>query len=98
MTTEHDLVLVTGAGGVGRLVVERLRTQDVPVRVLVRRDDDRAAAVRALGAEVVTGDLPRPDTVAGALDGVRRAYFVAGSAFLAVRRGPDTHAVGGSDA
>ncbi|MBE1496204.1 uncharacterized protein YbjT (DUF2867 family) [Amycolatopsis lexingtonensis] len=72
---DHDLVLVTGAGGIGRRVTELLRAQDVPVRVLVRRDDDRAAAVRALGAEVVTGDLTRPDTVSAALDGVRRAYF-----------------------
>lgn len=47
----------------------------MPVPVLVRREDDRAAAVRALGAEVVTGDLTRPDTVAAALDGVRRTYF-----------------------
>jgi uncharacterized protein YbjT (DUF2867 family) len=70
-----DLVLVTGAGGVGRLVVERLRAYDQPVRVMVRRDDQRAAEVRALGAEVVIGDLTRPETVAAALDGVRRAYF-----------------------
>jgi uncharacterized protein YbjT (DUF2867 family) len=70
-----DLVLVTGAGGVGRLVVERLRAYDLPVRVMVRRDDERAAEVRALGAEVVIGDLTRPETVAAALDGVRRAYF-----------------------
>jgi uncharacterized protein YbjT (DUF2867 family) len=73
--TDHDLVLVTGAGGVSRLVIERLRAQDVPVRVLVRREDDRATGVRALGAEVVPGDLTRPETVAAALDGVRRAYF-----------------------
>ena len=72
---EHDLVLVTGAGGLGRRVTELLRAHDVPVRVMVRRDDDRAAEVRAWGAEVVTGDLTRPDTVAAALDGVRRAYF-----------------------
>ncbi|MFJ1765689.1 NAD(P)H-binding protein [Amycolatopsis sp. NPDC088138] len=70
-----DLVLVTGAGGVGRLVTERLRAHDLPVRVMVRRDDERAAGVRALGAEVVTGDLTRPETVAAALDGVGRAYF-----------------------
>src|SRR5689334_15309232 len=74
--TDHDLVLVTGAGGVGRLVTERLRAQNVPVRVLTRRDDDhRAAELRALGTEVVTADLTRPDTVAAALDGVRRVYF-----------------------
>jgi uncharacterized protein YbjT (DUF2867 family) len=73
--TDRDLVLLTGAGGVSRLVLERLCAQNVAVRVLVRRDNDRAAEVRALGAEVVTGDLTRPDTVAAALDGVRRAYF-----------------------
>ncbi|MDT7797487.1 MAG: hypothetical protein QOI78_920 [Actinomycetota bacterium] len=70
-----DLVLVTGAGGVGRLVTERLRAHDLPVRVMVRRDDERAAEVRALGAQVVTGDLTRPETVAAALDGVGRVYF-----------------------
>jgi len=70
-----DLVLITGAGGVGRLVTEQLRAHDLPVRVLVRRDDERAAEVRALGAEVVKGDLTRPETVAVALEGVKRVYF-----------------------
>ncbi|MEU1199888.1 NAD(P)H-binding protein [Streptomyces sp. NPDC005813] len=69
------LALITGAGDVGRNVVERLRSQDVPVRVMVRRDDDRAARLRALGAEVVLGDLTRPDTVAAALEGTRSMYF-----------------------
>ena len=58
--TDHDLVLVTG-GGVSRLVIELLRAHDMPVRVLVRREDDRAAEMRALGAEVVTGGLTRPE-------------------------------------
>jgi uncharacterized protein YbjT (DUF2867 family) len=55
-----NLVLIPGAGGVGRTVFEHLRAQDVPVRFMVRRDDERAAEVRALGAEVVIGDLTRP--------------------------------------
>jgi uncharacterized protein YbjT (DUF2867 family) len=70
-----NLVLIAGAGGVGRTVLERLRAQGVPVRVMVRRDDDRAAELRALGAEVVVGDLTRPETVAAALEGVGRMYF-----------------------
>ncbi|MET8155016.1 NAD(P)H-binding protein [Sphaerisporangium sp. NPDC005289] len=70
-----DLVLIAGAGGVGRMVLDRLRAQDVPVRAMVRRDDDRAAEMRALGAEVVVGDLTRPETVAAALEGVGRMYF-----------------------
>ncbi|MFI6494546.1 NAD(P)H-binding protein [Streptomyces sp. NPDC050564] len=70
-----NLVLITGAGGVGRTVLDQLRAQDVPVRVLVRRDDERADDLRALGAEVVVGDLTRPESVAAALEGVGRMYF-----------------------
>ncbi|MET8409773.1 NmrA family NAD(P)-binding protein [Streptomyces sp. NPDC005195] len=74
MATDN-LVLIPGAGGVGRTVFEHLRAQDVPVRFLVRREDERAAELRALGAEVVIGDLTRPETVAAALRGVTRMYF-----------------------
>ncbi|MGW1886677.1 NmrA family NAD(P)-binding protein [Streptomyces sp. NPDC001970] len=69
------LVLIANAGGVGRTVLEQLRAQDVPVRAMVRRDDDRAAELRALGAEVVVGDLTRPESVEAALQGVARMYF-----------------------
>ncbi|MFE3263352.1 NmrA family NAD(P)-binding protein [Streptomyces sp. NPDC059215] len=71
----NDLVLLSNAGDVGRAVLDRLRAEDVPVRVLVRRDDERADGLRALGAEVVVGDLTRPETVAAALEGVGRMYF-----------------------
>src|SRR5919197_4397934 len=81
-------ILVTGAagrvGGVGGAIVELLRQRDVPVRALVRRDDDRADALRATGAEVVVGDLTRAGDVARALAGCRRLYFgmSAAAAFL----------------
>ncbi|MFJ8028611.1 NmrA family NAD(P)-binding protein [Streptomyces sp. NPDC096311] len=71
----NNLVLIPGAGGVGRTIFEHLRAQDVPVRFMVRRDDERAAELRALGAEVVIGDLTRPESVAAALQGVARMYF-----------------------
>ena len=70
-----NLVLIPGAAGVGRAVFKQLRTQDVPVRFMVRREDERAAELRALGGEVVVGDLTRPETVAAALQGVARMYF-----------------------
>ncbi|MFF7602994.1 NmrA family NAD(P)-binding protein [Streptomyces mirabilis] len=70
-----NLVLISNAGDVGRRVLDQLRAQDVPARVMVRRDDERAAELRALGAEVVIGDLTRPETVAAALEGVGRMYF-----------------------
>ena len=74
-----DSILVTGAGGkvggVGRTVVELLRERDLPVRAMVRRDDDRAQALRDLGARVVVGDLTKPSDVASALGGCRRMLF-----------------------
>ncbi len=75
MVAATNLVLIPGAGGVGRVVFDQLRAQDVPVRFMVRRDDERAAELRTLGAEVVIGDLTRPETVAAALQGVSRMYF-----------------------
>ena len=71
----RETVLITGAGGVGRLVIEDLCTHDVPVRVMVRRDDERAAEFSRFGADVVLGDLTRPETVAAGLRDVGRMYF-----------------------
>ena len=56
-------ILVTGAagriGGVGRLVVESLPRSGLPVRALVRQDDERDDPLRAAGAEVVVADRTR---------------------------------------
>jgi NAD(P)H dehydrogenase (quinone) len=75
----HSPILVTGAagrlGGVGRTVVETLRRRGLPVRALVHREDERADALRALGAEVVVGDLTHAEDVARALAGCRSIYF-----------------------
>jgi hypothetical protein len=59
--------LVTGAAGqlgaVGRTVTGLLLERGLPVRAMVRREDNRAAALRAAGAEVVVGDLLEPADV-----------------------------------
>ena len=72
-------ILVTSAagriGGVGGAVVEALRKRGLPVRALVRREDERAAALRATGVEVVVADLTRAADVLRALAGCRRMYF-----------------------
>jgi NAD(P)H dehydrogenase (quinone) len=72
-------MLVTGAagrvGGVGRMIVSMLRARGLPVRALVHREDERAAALRASGAETIVGDLTDPLDVARALSGCRRIYF-----------------------
>jgi len=72
-------ILVTGAAGqqgaVGRTVTTLLLDRGLPVRAMVRREDDRAAALRAAGAEVVVGDLLEPADVHRVLRGCRRLYF-----------------------
>ena len=72
-------ILVTGAagrvGGVGAMVVERLRRRGMAVRAMVHREDERAAALRATGAEVVVGDLTAPVDVVRAMEACRRIYF-----------------------
>jgi uncharacterized protein YbjT (DUF2867 family) len=72
-------ILVTGAAGqlgaVGRTVTGLLLERGLRVRAMVRREDDRAAALRAAGAEVVVGDLLEPADVYRVVSGCRRVYF-----------------------
>ena len=76
---DHGPILVTGAAGqlgaVGRTVTGLLLRRGLPVRAMVRREDDRAAALRAAGAEVVVGDLLEPADVYRVVSGCRRVYF-----------------------
>ena len=74
-----ESILVTGAAGqlgaVGRTVTGLLLERGLPVRAMVRREDDRAAALRAAGAELVVGDLLEPANVYRVVSGCRRVYF-----------------------
>src|SRR6201996_4113612 len=82
MTTQHEHdnpILVTGAagavGGIGRNLTEFLLARGHKVRALVRREDQRAEALRRMGAEVVQGDLTDLASMHRAVDGCRRVYF-----------------------
>jgi NAD(P)H dehydrogenase (quinone) len=76
---DNGSILVTGAAGqlgaVGRTVTGLLLERGLPVRAMVRREDDRAAALRAAGAEVVVGDLLEPADVSRVVRGCGRVYF-----------------------
>jgi uncharacterized protein YbjT (DUF2867 family) len=71
-------VLVTGATGrQGGATARALLAAGVPVRALVRDPSTgRAAAVEALGAELVTGDLHDRDSVIRAAEGTRAVFSV----------------------
>jgi hypothetical protein len=72
---DNRLILVTGAAGqvgsVGRTVVGLLLDRGLPVRAMVRRDDVRAASLRAAGAQVWSATCSN------------RAMFIASSAAAA---------------
>ncbi|KAM0513330.1 hypothetical protein ACHAPE_007982 [Trichoderma viride] len=79
MSSSKAPILVTGAagrvGGVGGRVVELLRKANLPVRALVRQEDERADRLRSLGAEVVVADLRKPEQVLPILQGCQQIFF-----------------------
>src|SRR6476660_4308082 len=72
-------ILVTGAAGrvgaVGRTVTELLLKQGKPVRAMVRNEDERAQALRAMGAEVMVGNLLDLDSMHRVIAGCETMYF-----------------------
>jgi uncharacterized protein YbjT (DUF2867 family) len=82
MTTQSQSdkpILVTGAAGdigaIGRHLTAMLLAKGHKVRALVRREDERAEALRQLGAEVVLGDLTDLASMHRAVEGCARIYF-----------------------
>jgi uncharacterized protein YbjT (DUF2867 family) len=78
MTIPRTSVLVVGAtGSIGRLVVDEAIRQGHAVRALVRSPD------RARGlppeAQLVVGDVTRPETLGAAVDGVDAIVLTLGS-------------------
>jgi uncharacterized protein YbjT (DUF2867 family) len=72
-------ILVTGAAGrvgaIGRTVTELLLKHGKAVRAMVRTEDERAQALRDMGAEVVVGDLLDLDSLHRAIAGCETMYF-----------------------
>src|SRR5215471_4731502 len=72
-------ILVTGAAGrvgaVGRTVTELLLKHGKAVRAMVRTEDERAQALRDMGAAIVVGDLLDLDSMHRAITGCETVYF-----------------------
>ena len=73
------MYLITGAGGgigsISRRVVQLLLDGGAQVRAMVRRNDDRADQLRAMGADVIVGDLTSAGDIVAAMDGASRMFF-----------------------
>ena len=108
MSEQNGVFLVFGATGratgTAAGVVRLLRERGRAVRTLVRRDDERAQALREQGAEVVFGDFADRRTLVPALKDVTAVQFThpvaagvinsAGNLISAIREvGNDPHVV-----
>lgn len=72
-------ILVTGAAGrvgaIGRTLTQLLIGQGHSVRAMVRKEDERAEALRAMGAEVVIGNLLDLADMHRIIQGCESIYF-----------------------
>ena len=76
-------ILITGASGfMGFHVARALGAEGIAYRALVR-PTSQVAALRALGAELCTGDVTRQDSLVPALEGCGAVIHLAGAADIA---------------
>lgn len=72
------LILVTGgAGAMGMRLTQSLLQRGHAVRALCLPGDAGTTALRAMGAEVFTGDITRPESLAPAAHGVEVVFHLA---------------------
>jgi uncharacterized protein YbjT (DUF2867 family) len=70
------MIIVTGpTGNTGQIVVEGLKSRNIPFRAMVRSDAN-ARALAARGVPTVYGDFEKPESLRAALSGATAAYLV----------------------
>jgi len=73
-------ILITGAtGNVGGELVKQLSTRKVPFRAMIRSTKDATALSEVEGAEIVVGDFDDPESLAGALQHMKRVFLLTNS-------------------
>jgi len=79
--------LVTGAtGNTGSILIPALLNAGQQVRAFVR-NEEKAQPLKEAGAEIYVGDLDRPGTIDGALDGVDQVYLCTWNGPTALQQG-----------
>ncbi|MBN3754459.1 NAD(P)H-binding protein [Paraburkholderia sp. Tr-20389] len=72
---QHKYLITGATGKTGVHTIRHLLNDGHAVRAFVHSEDERSAALRAQGAEIVVGDLLEHDDVRRAMDGVTGAYL-----------------------
>ena len=77
MIGQQPVLVIGGPRGTGLLIVRLLQQRGHRVRVLAR-NPQRALTLFDSSAEVMGGDLTKPETLPAAINGVRHIFFTAG--------------------
>ena len=72
---QRKYLVTAAAGKTGVHSVQNLLKAGHAVRALAHKEDERSAALRKLGAEVIVGDLLEHDDAKRATEGVQGAYL-----------------------
>ena len=75
MSNRLKVLIIGATGNTGSLLVPKLLNTDIDVRVFVR-DEKKARSLKDSGAEVILGDLDRPETIAPAVSNVDKIYLL----------------------
>lgn len=75
MSNRLKILVIGATGNTGSLLVPRLLDAGSDVRIFVR-DEKKAKPLKDSGAEVIIGDLDRPETIVPAFEGVDKIYLL----------------------
>lgn len=86
-TQRRSSVLITGATGtIGSELARQLSAKGFTFRAMVRAGADISSISQLPGIELVTGDFNNPESIAGALAGVERAFLLTNSTEMAEKQ------------
>lgn len=69
------ILITTGNGMFGRALASELLKEDIPVRIMVR--DRNRCTIAHPNAEIVTGDMDKPETLNRVMDGISSVFLSA---------------------
>jgi uncharacterized protein YbjT (DUF2867 family) len=79
-TINHPDILVTGAtGNIGTEVIKLLSAKSIPFKAMVRSEKDAKTIADLPFAEIVIGDFNNPESLAEALQGMKKAFLLTNS-------------------
>ncbi|MBB6498737.1 SDR family oxidoreductase [Pedobacter cryoconitis] len=86
-TQRRSSVLITGATGtIGSELARQLSAKGFTFRAMVRAGADISSISQLPGVELVKGDFNDPESIAGALAGVERAFLLTNSTEMAEKQ------------